>query len=567
MSSRNSIEPFRGVAVSLALGGLFVGAAVTQGRTQITDRKEIITKAIETHRYDIERKEPARRGTVRSEDGKVLAQSRDAYEFGIDYSKCPKSPGFFLALAEATGMSASELREPGLRGVDSRYWPDPVPADDYSAIRQVQTDWKADGISLRRIENRVFPLAEAGAGILGTMRDGKPVNGLEKSQENALSGQDGRAEGFVDRTGVFMPLRGSEIIDKINGEDITLTLNSDLQMEATQAIREAVEMRHAKSGAAVVMDPKTGRILAMANWPSYDPAGPIPMGADLNAAYMSRFEPGSTFKTLMLALALDKGVVNKDTIMHCPGSIVVAGHTIHCSHGAHGDISIGKAIAESCNVSAAHWAMDVGYDSFVDYVKKLGFMDKPDLGLPGEIRGSYNLNDANKTLQIAINGFGQSMNVPPVMLCSDFAMLANGGVRMKPQLIERVGDKQFAPVEAGRMVTQASADYVRRLMIGTIESDEGTGKKLRIPGYTLAGKTGTAQKMAGGEDKGYVSSFVGFVPAEDTKAVVLVMVNDPKVGHYGADVAGPVFVDIAKTVIRLKAIAPDITTSPVADKR
>ncbi len=556
--SRKTTDFTRNAFVGGALTILFVGAGLTQARVQVFDRKEIINKAIETGRYNVELDDIARRGTIRTSDRKVLAQSRDAYEFGIDYTRSPKTPSFFLALGQASGYSQAELMNPALQGARSRYWSESVNADQAKLIRAVMREWKADGVSLKPVLSRAYPLAEAGAGLSGMMRDGKPISGLEKSFDKPLSGKDGWAKGYVDRTGVFMPIKGEDVIDRINGQDVTLTIDSNLQIEATQSLKVAVEANKATSGSAIALDPLTGKILAMANWPSYDPAGIIKVGSDLNSTYMSRFEPGSTFKTLMMGLALDEGAIGESTLMHCTGALTVGGHTMGCSHGKHGTIPLSECIAKSCNIAAAQWAMEVGHDRFVKYIKDLGLLDKPDLGLPNEISGLYNFKDPSQRLQLANNGFGQAMNVTPLSMASAFGILANGGLKMKPLLVESVGDRMIQPKAEKQILTKKSADFVLNVMIDTIEKDYGTGNKLRVPGYVLAGKTGTAQKLKAGGEKGHVASFVGFVPAHHPKAVILVMIDDPKAGsYYGGDVAGPVFRDIAMAVIRRFGIEPD----------
>lgn len=556
--SRKSIEFSRVAFSGGIIAALFLGAGLTQARVQLFDRGEIIDKAISTGRYNIELDDVARRGTIRTSDLKVIAQSRDAYEFGVDFTRSPKTPAFFLALSEASGLSQAEIMNPALRGVGARYWGEPVSSAQAKKIREVMREWRADGVSLRPILSRAYPLAEAAAGLTGMLRDGKPLNGLEKSLDQSLSGQDGWAKGYVDRTGVFLPIKGEEIIERSNGQDVVLTIDSDLQVQATESLKVAVEANHATSGAAVVIEPQTGKVLAMANWPSYDPAGIIKVGTDLNSTYMSRYEPGSTFKTLMMALALDEGAIKQTDIMHCSGALTIGGHTMGCSHGAHGDVTLAECIAKSCNIAAANWALEVGHDRFVKYIKDLGLLNKPGLDLPNEIGGLYNFKDYAKRLQLANNGFGQAMNVTPLAMASAFAVLGNNGVKMKPMLIQSVGSREYQPKIDGQVLSRDSADFVKSVMVDTIEKDYGTGSKLRVPGYTLAGKTGTAQKLKAGGEKGHVASFVGFVPAENPRAVVLVMVDNPKAGsYYGGDVAGPVFRDIAMGVIRRFGIAPD----------
>ena len=537
----------------------FLATTASQADKQVFSRKEIINKAIEAKRYETERTEEARRGTVFSADGRVLAESQDVYELGLFYTRLPKSPAFFAALAEASGKSIDEISRPALTGAKSRLWREPISADQARRVRQVMRDWRADGISLAPVLRRAYPLGEAGSGLLGFVRDGEAVTGLELSQDKPLAGTDGRAKGFVDRSGIFMPIKGKDLAELDNGRDIALTIDFEIQTEATMALKHAVDRNNATSGAAIVMDPKTGDILAMANWPSYDPTGKLKPGDDLNATYMSVFEPGSTFKILTLAKALDEGKTTQASEMDCPGHITVQGRTLKCAHGAHGHIDWEKAIAESCNVAASRWALDIGRDSMIEMIQGLGLLERPGLGLPGEQAGMYNFDDYSKSLQLANNGFGQAMNATPVALASAFSVFGNNGVRMKPRLITRIGEEEIAPQEMGLVFSPETSEYVLKVMTSTIEKDFGTGKGLRIPGYQMAGKTGTAQKLAGGGQKGYVSNFVGYVPAQNPKAVILVMINDPKAGsYYGGTVAGPVFTDLAKAVIRRYGIPPQV---------
>ena len=274
-------------------------------------------------------------------------------------------------------------------------------------------------------------------------------------------------------------------------------------------------------------------------------------------------------KILTLAKALDSGKVQPNEHFYCPGEFQVTakGKPIKCDshHGnrAHGDLTLEDAIAKSCNISAAKWALRVGYTDFVKYIEDLGLLKKVDIGLPYETSGSFNYDDPAKQLQLACVGFGQSITVPPVNLAGAFTALANGGVRMEPRLIRQIGNQAFPPKPGVRMFREETAARVMAYMESVIETDEGTGNKLRIPGYRLAGKTGTAQRI-GRPGGGYVSNFVGYVPAVKPRAQILVMIDHPtQNGYYGAVVAGPVFVKLAQACIRRYNIPP---TEAVTEK-
>lgn len=357
-----------------------------------------------------------------------------------------------------------------------------------------------------------------------------------------------------------------------DGDSITLTIDSDLQSAASAEIRKAVEANKADDGVAIILDPHTGDVLAMANWPSFSPYNPDGTEGDLskntgfNPAIMGVLEPGSTFKILTLAKGLDSGKVHMNDVINCTGELHInSAWRVRCDshHGnrAHGAVDAMSAIAKSCNVSAATWALKVGRTDFLKYVEHLGILKKPNLGLPKESRGLFNYNEYAKPLQLATVGFGQSITTTPIALASAFAMLGNGGVRIPPRLVKKIGASEVPTGQPDRIVKTQTAEEVMHCMEAVIQSDEGTGKSLRIPGYTLAGKTGTAQKIGGGTS-GYVANFVGFVPAPNPKALILVMVNHPTNGkYYGATVAGPVFLSLAKAVIRRYGIAPGAVAS------
>ena len=547
-------------AVGWLLGCGFAVAAFSQAKVQVFDRQSVLDEADKYAHFDIEKTEPARRGSVLSADGKILAQSADTYELGLTYDRVPQSPGFYVALSEATGIPATELTNPA-EGQKGRVWRTPLSADQARRVRDVRRKWEADGVSLDQSKVRDYPMADATAGIVGAYRDRTPIAGIEKSMNAELAGTSGEARGFIDRTGAFVEDKDRSTKKRVNGANVTLTIDSNIQSSAVQALKTAVESNKAKAGCAIVMDPKTGDILACVNWPTFDPGASWEPGADYNMATMGAYEPGSTFKILTLAKGLDDGVLNLSDRFNCVGQMNVGKVTIHCaSHGgssAHGNIGLEDAIARSCNTAAANWALKIGHDPMVAFMDHLGLFEKTDIGLPSERTGVFNRKEWAPKLQLATVGFGQSMGCVPVNLAAAYSMIANGGMMMKPRLIKSVGDTVEPVRERGQMVKPETANTVMHMMESVIESEHGTGKTLRIPGYTLAGKTGTAQKV--GTAKGmFVANFVGMVPARNPKAVVLVMIDSPSAGqHFGAVVAGPVFLDIAKSIIRRYGIPAD----------
>jgi cell division protein FtsI/penicillin-binding protein 2 len=304
----------------------------------------------------------------------------------------------------------------------------------------------------------------------------------------------------------------------------------------------------------------------MVNWPTFDPEtgqGPDGKYAGFNPNIMEYLEPGSTMKILTLAKAIEDQHVSSGWTLNCNGTLRKGPYQVQCDlHGgsrAHGTVGLMKAIAVSCNVSAAQWACLIGFNEYHEFIKDLGLLEKPDIDLPGAVPGRVEIEEVAKTLQLMCWGFGQSMGVTPLAVASAFTSLGNDGVWMKPRLVKAIGDQE-QPVQEGKAVfTSDTTSQVMQYMEAVIGSDSGTGKTLRIPGYRMAGKTGTAQRM--GRGGGFVANFVGFLPAQDPKAMILVMVDQPKgPRYYGAQIAGPVYKDIARAVIRRYQLPPSSGT-------
>lgn len=540
---------------------MFAASGFSQVNRQVIQASSTIELAKKSNRYTIERVDKASRGNIVSADNQVLAQTVDRFELRVDLRKIPHTPGFYTEFSDAAGVSAAELASAVVAGKKSIYWGESIRSDAAERIQDVKTKWRADGISLARTTSRVYPLGYSVASILGNLQGNDPNGGLEKSQNELLSGRDGKRIGLVDRTGAFLPMRmDRDSIEREDGENLQLTIHSVLQARASEYLKAAVESNGATSGVAIVLQPQSGDILAMANWPAPDPSGGRPI-LGFNQNYSSVYEPGSTFKILTLAKALQTGNATLDEHFHCDGEMHWGpGYRVRCDlhHGtrAHGDVDAEMVIAKSCNVVSATWARRMKYTEVAKYLKDLGLLSKSELGTTNEVAGQFNEKEYAKDLQIANVGFGQSISCTPLGLASAFSMLGNGGVRMKPRLVKSVGIQEAPKKAMGQIIDQKVADEVLHIMESVIETKEGTGKTLRIPGYRLAGKTGTAQKLGGGA-KGYVSSFIGFVPAKNPQACILVMVDNPTRGKiYGAAVAGPVFRSLAEEVIEQFQIPP-----------
>ena len=572
---------------AFCLGGLFVGAVYSQVKLQTWERPGTFKLAKDSHKLVFNEPEPARRGAILAADAKPLAEDEESYGLTVVFKAVPHCDAFYLELAEATGIPAGEFESLADSGVKKQSWLDPISGDRHAAVEAIKKKWRANGIALTPAGRRTYPLGSGAAGFVGVIREYAGAKkgevkvvrtGLEKSLNAELSGVNGHKVGLTDRNGDFLPMRlGKGNIERRDGKDVELTIDRDVQTVASDSLKLAVESHHADYGVAMVMNPKTGEILAMANWPSFEPNDPTASQGNFgfNPAYMAQLEPGSMFKVLTLAKGIDDGKIKLTDSINCAGEWhpTETSKPIHCDshHGnrAHGTITTIDAIARSCNVSAAIWACRIGRQPMFDFIDKLHLVAlskaRKDLylstlDLPGELHGLLRRNEYAERLQLATIGFGQSITCTPTDLLGAFGMIGNNGFRAQPHLIAKIGGSPVVLPKPSQIVQPETADAVLKCMEMVIQSDEGTGKKLSIPGYRMAGKTGTAQKVGKGQH-GYVSNFVGFVPAQDPKAVIRVMVNNPKLGgYYGADVAGPVFHQLARSVIRHYNIPP---TEPI----
>ncbi|MDL1927547.1 MAG: penicillin-binding protein 2 [Armatimonadetes bacterium] len=563
-------------AIALVVLG-FALVSWNQLKKQWLQRESILSAAAEVHRLVVSQVLPAKRGSIVSSDGRVLASTGTAYRFGVKPGKVPESPAFYAALARATGIPASEIMDRVTSSTGVTEWVVDLSESQVREFQQAKADYGADGVWLTLAKEREYPFRDVLAGLLGSYKDGKARFGLDKGLDSVLAGESGKVVGMIDRSGNFLPWLIDERDSKpaVNGQDVVLTIDSDIQRAAYQALKRSFVSNKAANGIAIVMDPKTGDLLAVATLPSFEPdrvdrelalaLSGKRTSPEINPAVGLVFEPGSTFKVLTVALSMDNGVIKPGEKVYCSGQKSFSGIEMGCtgSHGrkAHGAVTKETCIEASCNVAAATWAVRLGYDKFKSFLDRSRILEKPNLFLSPSPKGMFRTNEVNKVIQMANIGFGQSINLSPVMLASAFASIANGGVSMKPRVVKSIGEKEQPPEIQARLFKPATAREMLKMMQAVIQGPRGTATSLAIPGYRLAGKTGTAQKpdpQTGVMQSGrYVSSFVGYVPADNPRAVVLVILDDPRGGqYYGAAVAGPVFKDIAAYLLKRWHIPP-----------
>ena len=420
------------------------------------------------------------------------------------------------------------------------------------------------GVHTQREPKRFYPNGPLAAHVLGFVGlDNTGLGGIEQSYNQKISGEGGKLLLERDSRGQAYE---SFLVASKPGQSIILTLDQMVQYRAEQALAEAVSKSHAKSGTAIVLDPHTGEILALANAPSFDPNNPgtTRPEARANGALGNIYEPGSTFKIVAYSAALEKGLVKPDDKIDCQmGSITVAKRLIH-DHHAFGLLTVTEALEKSSNVGAIKLGLKVGDASMYDFMKLYGFGSRTGVELPGETAGLVRPLSRWQASSIGSIAMGQEVGVTPLQMAAAFGTVANGGVRVAPHLVREIKSPTGVTVyrpdpEQRRVLSPETANALKGMLEGV--TLRGTAKKAQLDGYSAAGKTGTAQKIdprtRGYSATKHVASFVGFAPVRNPAVVIIVVIDEPAGSYHGGDVAAPVFSQIAEQILPDLGVAPD----------
>jgi len=425
-----------------------------------------------------------------------------------------------------------------------------VTSEEASRVR----DLNLKGIYFQRESKRFYPKGDLAAQTVGYVGlDDKGLGGLEYSLDASIKGQPGRVLLASDaRRRAFSRTEWPGV----PGKSVVLTLDEKIQYIAEKALAEQVEKSRATGGVAVVQNPNTGEILALASQPTFDPnhfAGGSPSG-HVNRAVGWVYEPGSTFKLIAVAAALEENLTTPQEMIDCQGGkIVLAGHTIHDSH-PHYVLSVTDMLAESSDVGTIKLALRLGNDRFYRYIRAFGVGSKTGVELPGEERGLLQPPQRWSGISIGEMAIGQEAAVTPLQVATMYSAIANGGILIEPRILHDVfvgaHHDSLTPAAGHRVLSAPTAETMRKILTTTVE--HGTGKGAQLAGYTAAGKTGTAQKIGanGTYSHGlHIGSFVGFAPATNPVVTILVVIDSPVGAYYGADVAAPVFRSIAEQTL------------------
>lgn len=418
------------------------------------------------------------------------------------------------------------------------------------------------GVYFTKENKRFYPERNLASQVLGfTGIDSQGLDGVELVYDKYLRGVPGRIVAETDALNRKLPFGTDRYIPPKDGYSLQLTIDKVIQHIAERELEKAIAEHKAKRGTIIIMDPRSGEILALANKPDYDPNDFKKYPAQLwrNAAVSDVYEPGSTFKIVPTAAGLEEGVVHPQDNFFDPGYIMVSGVRIGCwLHGGHGSQTFVQVVENSCNPGFVAVEQKLGKERFVKYIKGFGFGETTGIDLPGEAKGIFDPSKAGP-VEMATMAFGQGISVTPIQLITALSAIANDGKMVQPHVAKAILDKngkvvhEFGTTPVRQVISYETAQEVKKILESVVTN--GTGGRGKIEGYRVAGKTGTAEKYAAGK---YVASYEGFVPADDPKLAALVIIDEPSAGTiYGGQIAGPVFQKVMSDTLAYLGIKPE----------
>jgi len=509
------------------------------------------------------------RGQVLDRQGRELARSIETESFFADPRDILNTDETARRIAAITGQDRGELANRlGEAKASNKKFVWITRRLDVATANKLDV-LELSGVFSRKEPKRYYPNDSLAAHVLGFVgSDEVGLSGVEQYYNEKIRGDSGKLFLEMDRDRRAFE---SYEVQPHPGQTVVLTIDQVIQYRTEQALSAAVQRAHAKSGTAIVMDPRTGEILALANTPSFDPNQPTSVSAESrsNGALQSIYEPGSTFKIVAYSAAIEKGLVKPEDKIDCQmGQITVAGRLIH-DHHPFGVLTVADALAQSSNVGAIKLGLLVGNESMYEFMRRLGFGSRTGIDLAGESPGILRPLNRWQPSSIGSLAMGQEVGVTPLQMAAAYSVLANDGQWVKPHLVRELRSPD------GTVLYQAKPEMRRALKPETVVALRsmlegvtlrGTARKAQLDGYSAAGKTGTAQKIdprthAYSATK-YIGSFVGFAPVSNPAVVIIVVIDEPRGAYHGGDVAAPVFRQIAEQILPDLSVLPDVELKP-----
>ncbi len=552
------------IAMFWLFAGLYLLVACRLFSLQVMQQKKFgdIAKAQQEGEIEI----PALRGDIRDRNNIVLATSLSLYSIAMNPREVKDPEATALALSQVLGRPKAELDKILSSGATFAWAKRKVEDKVADQVRELALP----GVFLLKEQTgqRFYPKGRLLGTLLGaTGTDDQGLDGFEATYDHTLAGKVGLAQVFLDRDGYTMPDTAMLIRPPHEGHSVVLTIDETIQYVAQRELSKCVKESHAKGGVCLVMDIKTGEMLAWAVAPDFpaDKFSQVPAELRRNRAITDPYEPGSTFKVFSIASAIEAGV-SPDDVFPSGGVISIGGWTIHNADDgldAAGMETVTNILTYSFNVGTANIALKMGRNTVGKGLEAFGFGHLTGIDLMGESEGIINPYKGWADIDLATTSFGQSVGVTPIQLVSAMQSIANNGVRLRPHVVKAVVDsegnvvKRFEPVEINRPISADTARKVRTILLNVCE--KGTGKRARIPGYQIGGKTGTAQVVDHGvyASGKYTASFLGIAPVDNPRIVCLVKIEEPYPVFWGGVVAAPVFHNVVKESLWKLGVRPN----------
>jgi cell division protein FtsI (penicillin-binding protein 3) len=504
---------------------------------------------------------PASRGPVLDRNGVPLAISTPVESIWASPSEADISAEEIRSLARAVGMDAKEI-EAKLKDDKNFVWLKRQLSPEQAARVMAL---KIPGVFQQREFRRFYPQGEVMAHVIGfTGVDDNGQEGIELAQQQRLAGQAGSRRVIKDRKGRIVEDLQNLRAPK-DGSSLTLSIDNKLQYLAHKELKDAVAANKAKGGAAVVLDAKTGEVLALVNQPDYNPNNRASMTGKQtrNRSVTDVFEPGSTFKPFAVAAALEAGIVSPQTVFTTGNTYTVGTNTISDTHPRPA-MTVAEIIQKSSNIGTAKMALQLPSETLWSLYSELGFGTSPRTGFPGEAPGKLRAWKTWKPIEQATMSYGYGLNVSLLQLARAYTLFTNHGQLLPVTFLKRDGDA------IGKQILSARTADIMASMLETVTQQGGTATRGQVPGYRVAGKTGTARKIVNGQyvHDAHVAVFAGYGPVSDPRFIIAVSIDEPAAGkYYGGDVAAPVFSGIMAGALRHMAIPPDADTAPGSQLR
>ena len=518
--------------------------------------------------HERERDIKAARGKLLDANGTVLATNKSVCTISVIHNQMEEPEKVIAMLVKELGISEETARKRVEKVSSIERVKTNVAKETGDAIRA----YGLSGVKVDEDYKRYYPYGTLASKVLGfTGADNQGILGLEVKYDEYLQGTNGKILTLTDARGIEIENAGESRLEPVNGYDLCLSLDYNIQMYCEQAAKKVCTKKSADSVSVIVMNPQNGELMAMVNYPEFDLNDPFTLVGDTgesvsaeekqnllnkmwrNQCISDTYEPGSTFKIITAAAALEEGVVKLDDAFFCPGYKIVEDRRIRCARTTgHGAETFETGIMNSCNPVFMELGERLGAENFVGYFKQFGLLSKTNIDLPGEAGTIMHKTENIGPVELATISFGQSFQITPIQLVTTVSSIINGGTRVTPHFGVSVQDADGNTVrtfsyETHENICTAETSETMRYLLEKVVS-EGTGKNAKIEGFSIGGKTATSQTLPRSDHK-YISSFLGFAPADNPQVLVLVVINNPQGIYYGGTIAAPVAKEIFENIL------------------